>query len=53
MKDILAEVLKDLGQQGIQAFYVYLIVDYVSLWILIGLCAWGIRAIWAYYKANN
>lgn len=46
MKDQLAIVLENLGADGIQAFYVYLALDYISLWILIGLVVWGVRAVW-------
>jgi len=47
MKDTIETVLKELGADGIQAFYVYLFVDYLSLWIIFGLTAWGIRTVWS------
>jgi hypothetical protein len=52
MKEELAKVLSELGTDGLQAFYIYLIVDYVSLWITIGLCVWGIRTMWKKYKED-
>ncbi len=50
MKEELAVALEKLGTDGIDAFYAYLILDYASLWILVGLCAWGIRTVWAKVK---
>ena len=46
MKEELAIVLNELGADGIQAFYAYLFIEYVSLWIIVGLSVWGIRTLW-------
>lgn len=50
MSDELVMVLKELGNDGLTAFYVYLVLDYIGLYALIGLAAWGIRTIWKDYK---
>ena len=46
MEEKLATVLEQLGSDGIEAFYVYLAFDYVSLWVFVGLCVWGARTVW-------
>lgn len=48
MEDKLIEVLKNLGDEGIQAFYVYTALEYITIWALIGLSVWGVRSIWKY-----
>jgi len=48
----LAIVLEKLGAEGINAFYVYLALDYGSLWLFVALCAWGVRSFWAKHKDN-
>ena len=50
LDDKMAVVLEKLGTEGITAFYVYLAVDYISLWIFIGLSIWGIRTVWKHEK---
>lgn len=46
MDERLAVVLEELGVRGIEAFYVYLALDYLTLWTLIGLMVWGVRILW-------
>lgn len=53
MKDTLEVVLRELGMEGIQAFYIYLAVDYGSLFIFLGLCTWGVRSLWQWFKENE
>jgi len=43
-------LLQSLGEDAKIAFFVYLLIDYGSLWILIGLVAWGVRTVWEYEK---
>ena len=50
MDEKLAIVLEKLGSEGINAFYVYLAADYISLWILVGLLIWGVRTVWSKIK---
>ena len=53
MDDKLLVMLENLGAEGIDAFYVYLVLDYGSLWILIGLFIWGARTVWAQIKQDG
>ena len=47
----LAAVLHKLGEDGITAFYIWLALEYASLFILLGLCSWGARSVWkAWWK---
>jgi len=46
MEEQFLNLIKELGTGGLDAFYLYLILDYVSIWILIGLSTWGIRTVW-------
>lgn len=48
----IAMLLEKLGTDGLHAFYAYLVVDYGSLWLLLALCAWGIRAVWSKVKES-
>lgn len=50
MNDELLKILESLGADGIQAFYVYIALDYISIWALIGLCIWGARTVWGKVK---
>ena len=50
MDEQLAIALTQLGSDGIQAFYVYLLVKYGSLWALVGLGVWAFRIIWKKIK---
>ena len=50
MDEKLTVVIKELGSSGIDAFYTYMILDYATAWLLIGLVAWGIQVVWAYTK---
>lgn len=50
MNERLAIALENLGVDGINALYVYLALDYGSLWIVIGLSTWGIRTVWSRVK---
>jgi len=52
MKEELAIVLENLGAEGIDAFYVYLALDYGSLWIVLALCVWGVRTVYSKIKDN-
>lgn len=45
-------LLEKLGAEGISAFYVYLALDYVSIWLLIGLITWGVRTVWKQVKVD-
>lgn len=48
----LIEVLETLGVEGIDVIYLYLILDYGSLWIFLGLCVWGARSAWKVIKKD-
>ena len=50
MEEQLISLIKTLGVEGLHALYLYLILDYGSLLIFLGLCTWGIRVVWKYYK---
>ena len=50
MEDKLTIVLEQLGSDGITAFYVYLAVDYISAWLLIGILVYGARTVWKKLK---
>lgn len=50
MKEELAKVLSELGTEGITAFYVYLVVDYVTLWIFLGFFGYGLKCVWNHIK---
>ena len=43
-------LLDTLGADAINAFYLYLVLEYGSLWALIGLCAWAARVVWKELK---
>ena len=43
MDEKLAIVLENLGDKGLEAFYVYLAVEYISMWALVGLVIYGIK----------
>ena len=42
----LTAVLENLGNEGISAYYTYLFLDYTTVWVVLGLCAWGVRTVW-------
>jgi len=46
------ELLKSLGADGIHAFYVYLAVDTLQLFVVVGLFVWGVRGAMVFYKNN-
>lgn len=46
----LVEILAQLGDDGLTAFYVWLAVEYISLWALLGLLTWGCRVVWKFVK---
>ena len=46
MDEKLGIILKELGSEGIQAFYVYTALDFITMWVIIGLAFFGVRAIW-------
>ena len=48
----LVTVLETLGSEGIDAYYMYLFLDYASMWILFGLCSWGARSVWNVVKKD-
>lgn len=50
IEEKLLMLLETLGVDGLNAFYAYLALEYVSLWLLVGLCAWGVRAFWQHMK---
>jgi len=43
-------LIRGLGDDGLQAFYIYLAADYISGFIMIGLFIFGIRAVWKKVK---
>ncbi len=46
MNKELVVALENLGAEGIDAFYVYIALDYGTLLIALGLFAWGARTVW-------
>ena len=50
MDEKLTMVIKELGISGIDAFYAYMILDYATAWLLIGLIVWGVRVAWKHRK---
>lgn len=50
MNEKLAIVLEKLGAEGIDAFYVYLVLEYATFWLMIGLSVWGTRTVWEKVK---
>ena len=50
MNEELLKILADLGSEGINAYYLYLALDYGSLWVVIGLCTWGARGLFKILK---
>ena len=41
----LAIALERLGSESISVFYIDMILRYGTLWVIIGLCVWGFRAL--------
>ncbi len=52
MNEKLAIVLTELGADGIQAFYVYLALEYIGLFTILGLITWGVRTVWKQKKGD-
>ena len=48
----LTVVLQALGNDGIQAYYTYLFLDYATFWAFLGLCTWGVRVVWNKIKED-
>ena len=46
MDEKLVEVIQGLGDDAKTVVIAYLVLEYGSLMILVGLCTWGIRTIW-------
>ncbi len=42
----LLTLIELLGDDAKTAFIAYLVIDYGSLWVIVALCAWGIRTVW-------
>lgn len=53
MNEQLIQMLAELGADGLTAVYVYLFLEYASLWIFLGLCIWGVRSIYKEVKKNQ
>lgn len=52
MEEKIIELLQNLGEDGINAFYVYLFIDYsINITMLIAIIL-GVRAIWEKVKAD-
>ena len=45
----LIKLIEKIGVDGIEAIYVYLFLDYASVWLTIGMCTWGVRTMWKHY----
>ena len=50
MNEAVLAQLAHLGSEGINAYYLYLALDYGSLWVVIGLCTWGARGLFKVLK---
>ncbi len=50
MNEKLIQMIEALGADGLTAFYVYIINDSLQLFFLLGLVAWGARAVWPTLK---
>ncbi len=50
MDEKTALVIQALGSDGIQAFYVYLIAEYIPVYILVGAMIYGARIVWKKIK---
>jgi hypothetical protein len=46
MSEEMLKMLEVLGDDAKSAFIIYLVFDYGSLWLLIGLVTWGVRTVW-------
>ena len=53
MDDKLIQVIEKLGAAGIDAFYVYMILEYGTLWLFFGLCTIAVRAMWKRLKEKE
>ena len=45
-------VLEALGDDGIQAFYIYLFVEYFPAWVLVGFVIYGVIKVWGHVKKD-
>ncbi len=52
MSDKLLQLLVTLGDDGIQAYYTYLFLEYGMCAITVGLAVWGIRTAWPIIKKD-
>jgi len=50
MNEKLAIILEKLDSDGIEAFYAYLVIEYATTWIVIGLTVFAVRALWDKFK---
>lgn len=52
MNEKLAIVLEQIGADGITAFYVYLALEFITVWVFFGLLIIAGRAVWKRIKDN-
>lgn len=46
MEDQVFVALNNLTDKGIVAFYIWLLLEYGGVYLILGLCVWGIRVFW-------
>lgn len=50
MDEKIAELISSLGEDGVTAFYVYIISERLEFVFFMSLVVWGVRSVWPYVK---